>query len=410
MGCSDFIRFRAESKVQLSNFHTNTPSFAVSVLQARVEIRRTNVESFSRGVGDMFLAWKEIKQNKLRFALVTAVLLLVSYLVFFLSGLASGLAGLNREAVDKWQADGIYLTDEADKSLTQSMMEADLADKVEADETAVLAQTNVIADNGDVKSGVSLFGIRPDEFIMPEPTEGDKFSEALEVVASDSLKEEGFSIGDELDLSGSDVTLTITGFTDEARFNAAPVLYMNLDDFKKVRPGAAAQSAGREEQPEMVNVIIVRGGQPDNVPKDLEYMESETFIENLPGYTEQNLTLTFMIYFLFAISAAVVAIFLYVLTVQKISMFGVMKAQGISSAYLSRSVIAQTFILAVIGVLIGFGLTVLTGQFLPAAVPVSFDYGMMAIYGAVLIVVAILGALVSVWTIVKIDPLEAISG
>lgn len=363
----------------------------------------------------MFLAWREIKQNKLRFALVTAVLLLVSYLVFFLSGLASGLAGLNREAVDKWQADGIYLTDESDKSLTQSMMEADLADEVDADETAVLAQTNLIADNGDVKSGVALFGIRPDEFIMPEPTEGDKFSEEFEVIVSDSLKEEGFSIGDELDLSGSDEMLTITGFTDEARFNAAPVLYMNLEDFKKVRPGAAAPAqqggnAGQEEQPEMVNAIVVKGGQPDHVPEDLEYMESETFIENLPGYTEQNLTLTFMIYFLFAISAAVVAIFLYVLTVQKISMFGVMKAQGISSAYLSRSVIAQTFILAVIGVLIGFGLTVLTGQFLPAAVPVSFDYGMMAIYGAVLIVVAILGALVSVWTIVKIDPLEAISG
>ena len=379
----------------------------------------------------MFLAWREIRQSKLRFALVTAVLLLVSYLVFFLSGLASGLAGLNREAVDKWQADGIYLTDESDKSLTQSMMEADLADEVVADETAVLAQTNLIADNGVAKSGVALFGIRPDEFIMPEPTEGDEFSDEFEVIASDSLKEEGFSVGDELDLSGSEVMLTITGFTDEARFNAAPVLYMNLEDFEKVRPGAAAlpqQEGSAEnpdgqpatadqglpgetvEQPEMVNAIVVKGSQPDEVPDDLEYLESETFIENLPGYTEQNLTLTFMIYFLFAISAAVVAIFLYVLTVQKISMFGVMKAQGISSAYLSRSVIAQTFILAVIGVLFGFGLTVLTGQFLPAAVPVSFDYGMMAIYGAVLIVVAILGALVSVWTIVKIDPLEAISG
>ncbi|SEI82055.1 putative ABC transport system permease protein [Bhargavaea ginsengi] len=373
----------------------------------------------------MFLAWREIRQNKLRFALVTAVLLLVSYLVFFLSGLASGLAGLNREAVDKWQADGIYLTAESDKSLNQSMMESDLVDEIEADETAVLTQTNLIADNGDVKSGVALFGIRPDEFIMPEPTEGEEFSEEFEVIASDSLKEEGFSVGDELELSGSDETLTIMGFTDEARFNAAPVLYMDLEDFEKVRPGASAMStqetpgqpaeggqgpAEEVEQPDMINAIVVKGGQPNDVPDDLEYIESEIFIENLPGYTEQNLTLTFMIYFLFAISAAVVAIFLYVLTVQKISMFGVMKAQGISSGYLSRSVIAQTFILAVIGVLIGFGATVLTGQFLPAAVPVSFDYGMMAVYGAVLIAVAVLGALVSVWTIVKIDPLEAISG
>ena len=88
-------------------------------------------------------------------------------------------------------------------------------------------------------------------------------------------------------------------------------------------------------------------------------------MKNLPGYTEQNLTLTYMIYFLFVISAAIVAIFLYVLTVQKISMFGLMKAQGISSAYLARSVIAQTFILALIGVVLAFGLTLLAGSFLP---------------------------------------------
>ena len=113
----------------------------------------------------------------------------------------------------------------------------------------------------------------------------------------------------------------------------------------------------------------------------LETIEIETFIENLPGYTEQKLTLNFMIYFLFAISSIIVAIFLYVLTVQKISMFGVMKAQGISSSYLSRSVVAQTFILAFIGTALGFVLTIISGIFLPAVVPVSFNLPLMALYG-----------------------------
>lgn len=117
-----------------------------------------------------------------------------------------------------------------------------------------------------------------------------------------------------------------------------------------------------------------------------------------------------MIYFLFAISAVIVAIFLYVLTVQKISMFGIMKAQGISNSYLSRSVIAQTFILAAVGVIVGFVLTLITGAFLPSAVPVSFDLVTMLIYGIVLIAVAILGAVFSVLTIVRIDPLKAIGG
>ena len=57
----------------------------------------------------MFLAWQEIKKNKLRFTLITGILMLVSYLLFFLSGLATGLADLNREAVDKWKASAIII-------------------------------------------------------------------------------------------------------------------------------------------------------------------------------------------------------------------------------------------------------------------------------------------------------------
>ncbi len=163
---------------------------------------------------------------------------------------------------------------------------------------------------------------------------------------------------------------------------------------------------------ESINGIVVRAGDTSGLIQNdsLEAIEIETFIRSLPGYTEQNLTLNFMIYFLFVISAVIVAIFLYVLTVQKISMFGVMKAQGISNRYLSRSVIAQTFLLAAIGVAVGFGLALITGAFLPSAVPVAFDLVTMLVYGLILIAVAILGALFSVLTIVRIDPLKAIGG
>lgn len=355
----------------------------------------------------MFLAWSEMKRNKLRFLLITSILLLVSFLVFFLSGLATGLANLNREAVDKWGAAAIVLAEDADKSLYQSTIDLEELGDWNAKETAVIGQLGTIANNGKVKQNVALMGIRPDEFAMPKATEGDVFSKKFEVVAADVLKDDGFQIGDTLNLSSSDEELTIVGFTDQARFNAAPVLYMNLSDLQQLKFGEAA-----EQNEQLVNAIAVQGAGWNQLtaPDDTELIEIETFIENLPGYTEQNMTLTFMIYFLFVISSAIVAIFLYVLTVQKISVFGIMKAQGISSGYLSRSVVAQTFLLAAIGVLLGFGLTILAGQFLPSAVPVQFDIGTMLIYGAVLIAVAILGAVISIWTIVKIDPLEAIGG
>ena len=214
-------------------------------------------------------------------------------------------------------------------------------------------------------------------------------------------------MGDELSLSSSKEKLTIVGFTDEARFNAAPVLYGDLTTLQKIKYGEAF--AMNKDQ---INGIIFRADDISRVTKnkDLEVIEIETFIQNLPGYTEQKITLNFMIYFLFIISAVIVAIFLYVLTVQKISMFGVMKAQGISNSYLSRSTMLQTFILAGIGVAVGFLFTVISGYFLPSTVPVSFDFVTMIIYGVILILVAVLGAIFSVFTIVKIDPLKAIGG
>ena len=77
----------------------------------------------------------------------------------FLSGLATGLANLNRESVDKWNANGIILTEDSDKSIYQSSMTLDVLDVVTADDMAVIGQINAIANNGDNKKNISLFGI-----------------------------------------------------------------------------------------------------------------------------------------------------------------------------------------------------------------------------------------------------------
>ncbi|WP_121640881.1 ABC transporter permease [Virgibacillus sp. Bac330] len=355
----------------------------------------------------MFLAWNEMKNNKLRFTLIVGVLLLVSYLVFLLSGLANGLEDMNKAAVDKWEAQGVILTEESDVNLPQSSLSLEDYDGEGADEFASLAQISSIATSGDNKSNVALFGIHADEFIMPDITEGETFQNDNEVVADASLKEEGFELGDELQLASTEEKLTIVGFTDNAKFIAAPVLYTDLQTVHKVRYGEAA-----EMYKEQINAFVIRTDNLSNidVKEALEVVDTTTFIENLPGYSEQKLTLNFMIYFLFVISAVVLAIFLYVLTIQKISIFGVMKAQGISSKYLANSVIAQTFLLAAAGVVLGFLLTMVTGFFLPDIVPIAFNYLDLLLYGIVLVFVSVLGALFSIQTIVKIDPLKAIGG
>src|SRR5699024_9148462 len=169
----------------------------------------------------MFLAWNEIKNNKLRFTLIVGVLMLISYLLFFLSGLANGLEDMNKEAVDKWDADGIILTEESDISLPQSSMRMEDFDGNGADDYAVLGNFSSIASTYDAKANVFMFCTNYNLFIITGLTEVKPFKKSVAVISNESLNEDVFQIGDKLTLSSTVVTLSIVGFTHHAKFAAA---------------------------------------------------------------------------------------------------------------------------------------------------------------------------------------------
>ena len=355
----------------------------------------------------MFLALNEIMHSKLRYALVAGVMFLIAYLVFFLSGLAYGLAQDNRTAVDKWEADSIVLSKDANSNLGMSMITKKIAEEVEGGKVAYLAQTPGVVTSKDSteegKINVSFFGIDKNQFIMPNLVEGKAFDNDDEAVGDISLKEEyGLAVGDTVKLSGSDKTFKLTGFTDHAKFNVSPVLYTTINAYqeKKKKKEDTSENA-------RINAIVVRG-KISNLPEDLEQIKISKFINELPGYNAQVLTFGFMIGFLIIIAAIVIGIFIYVLTMQKINIFGVMKAQGITGGFIARSVVAQTFILSFVGILLGLLGTVGTSLVLPDAVPFQSNWLFFGVISLLMLVVAVLGALFSVRTIVKIDPLKAI--
>ncbi|RRQ91555.1 ABC transporter permease [Enterococcus faecium] len=355
----------------------------------------------------MFLALNEIMHSKLRYALVAGVMFLIAYLVFFLTGLAYGLAQDNRTAVDKWEADSIVLSKDANSNLGMSMITKKIAEEVEGGKVAYLAQTPGVVTSKDSteegKINVSFFGIDKNQFIMPNLVEGKAFDNDDEAVGDISLKEEyGLAIGDTVKLSGSDKTFKLTGFTDHAKFNVSPVLYTTINAYQEIRFEKEDTSENAR-----INAIVVRG-KISNLPEDLEQIKISKFINELPGYNAQVLTFGFMIGFLIIIAAIVIGIFIYVLTMQKINIFGVMKAQGITGGFIARSVVAQTFILSFVGILLGLLGTVGTSLVLPDAVPFQSNWLFFGVISLLMLVVAVLGALFSVRTIVKIDPLKAI--
>ncbi|EOB7320866.1 ABC transporter permease [Staphylococcus aureus] len=348
----------------------------------------------------MFLAWNEIRRNKLKFGLIIGVLTMISYLLFLLSGLANGLINMNKEGIDKWQADAIVLNKDANQTVQQSVFnKKDIENKYK--KQATLKQTGEIVSNGHQKDNVLVFGVEKSSFLVPSLIEGHKATKDNEVLADETLKNKGFKIGDTLSLSQSDEKLHIVGFTESAKYNASPVIFTNDATIAKINPRLTGDK---------INAVVVRdtNWKDKKLNQELEAVSINDFIENLPGYKPQNLTLNFMISFLFVISATVIGIFLYVMTLQKTSLFGILKAQGFTNGYLANVVISQTLILALFGTAFGLLLTGVTGAFLPDAVPVKFDVLTLLVFAIVLMIVSVLGSLYSILTIRKIDPLKAI--
>ncbi len=348
----------------------------------------------------MFLAWNEIRRNKLKFGLIIGVLTMISYLLFLLSGLANGLINMNKEGIDKWQADAIVLNKDANQTVQQSVFnKKDIENKYK--KQATLKQTGEIVSNGHQKDNVLVFGVEKSSFLVPSLIEGHKATKDNEVLADETLKNKGFKIGDTLTLSQSDEKLHIVGFTESAKYNASPVIFTNDATIAKINPRLTGDK---------INAVVVRdtNWKDKKLNQELEAVSINDFIENLPGYKPQNLTLNFMISFLFVISATVIGIFLYVMTLQKTSLFGILKAQGFTNGYLANVVISQTLILALFGTAFGLLLTGVTGAFLPDAVPVKFDVLTLLVFAIVLMIVSVLGSLFSILTMRKIDPLKAI--
>ncbi|OJG92873.1 hypothetical protein RV15_GL002818 [Enterococcus silesiacus] len=366
-------------------------------------------------VESMFLGLEEMKFFKLRYTLVIGVIVLVAYVAFMLSGLANGLAQGVRQGVDKWNATSIVLSEDANKSLNASSLVMDDLNQVEAKQKEPLGQyagaLNKVGQNKDSdKINISLFGVKEDSSIKPELIEGRYFKASGEIIIPQNLVDKGIKLGDSVKIGKLDEELKVVGITKQNSFSIVPLIYTSIDQWQELKFGKIIEG---KQAP--INGIVVRSTKTDSIKltdqdDHLAKYGIEAFIQKLPGYSEQNLTLNAMIYFLFVITAAIIGIFIYVMTLQKTSLFGVMKAQGISNGYIIKSIIAQTFILGVIGVLIGVVLTLLTNLVLPSAMPFELDSMNLLIYSLVLIVVAVLGGVFSIRTVTHVDPMKAIGG
>ncbi|WP_124059483.1 ABC transporter permease [Vaginisenegalia massiliensis] len=354
----------------------------------------------------MFLAWQELRYAKFKYSLVVGLIFLIAYLVFFLTSLAYGLAQDNRAAVDAWQADYVLLQKEANQTLALSNISFEQLDVVQADDKAGLTQQRTLLKVGKEEVNVNLFAIDETSFIRPKITDGRQVKADHEAVVDRSLAElYQVKLGQEYEIVAGQTKVKVVGFTDQGRFSVSPILYVRPNLFKKTLPTVKAGPQASTDLP--INAIIVKG-KVTELPTGLEKISVKRFIEKLPGYQAQVLTFGFMIGFLILIAALVLGIFIYILTIQKREMFGVLKAQGIRNNFLVGSVLWQTLLLSILGVGLGLGASLLSAFVLPAKVPYQIQPYFFAVIGLIMLVIPLFGALFSIRSIIKIDPLEAI--
>lgn len=116
-----------------------------------------------------------------------------------------------------------------------------------------------------------------------------------------------------------------------------------------------------------------------------------------------------MIAFLMVISLVIIAVFLYILTMQKMSNYAVLRAQGIPARHLVNATLAQAAILMLAGVIGGVIFTWITQLLLPTTVPIMMNWPVIAGIGLILVVLGMLGALLPVRMILKIDPVRTLN-
>lgn len=358
----------------------------------------------------MFVAWRDLRFAKGRFALMGSVVLLITLLVGLLSGLTSGLARENISAITGLPATHLAFaapTGDQKVSFTNSQVpeSAWLAWReqpgVRAAEPLGIRTTNAVS--GERTAAVSVFGVDSAGSLPPRNaglTQG-------QVVLTEKAAKElgGLTAGARLRIGP--LELTVAGVSGTAAYSHTPVVWMDLGDWQRVgNPGTSIDT--------LATVVVVSGGGGMDLgaADEAARTKAQTVEEALGAigsYQAENGSLQLMRGFLFAISALVIGAFFTVWTIQRSGDIAVLKALGASTPYLLKDALGQAVVMLAIGTGLGTALAAGFGALISGgAVPFVLDAATVLVPAAIMILLGALGAALSIRRITAVDPLTAL--
>ncbi|MGW7364683.1 ABC transporter permease [Streptomyces sp. NPDC054841] len=355
----------------------------------------------------MFVAWRDLRFAKGRFTLMGSVIVLITLLVGLLSGLTAGLARENVSAVTGLPADHLAFAAPpsgrsvsfTDSTVTEGAWRA-WASRPGVTFAQPVGIRTLSASAGDRTAAVSVFGVEPDGGIAPA-----RLAPGRAVLSVGAAEELGASVGDSVRIGPRNAT--VAAVAGDASYSHTPVVWTALDDWQEL--GRTGTTPRRQ-----ATVIALRtdGGADLAAGDAAAGTETRTVADALTAigsYQAESGSLQLMRGFLFAISALVVGAFFTVWTIQRSADIAVLKALGAATGYLLRDALGQAVLMLGAGTLLGTALAAGTGALVAGGdVPFVLEPSTVLLPAAVMIVLGVLGAALSVRRITAVDPLTAL--
>ncbi|WP_320068539.1 ABC transporter permease [Micromonospora sp. RTGN7] len=358
----------------------------------------------------MFVAIRDLKFAKGRFALMGTVIVLITLLVGLLSGLTAGLGQQNTSAITGLPVDEIAFNapnGEQDLSYSNSTVTQtqwqQWARTGGVTSAEPLGITTTKASAGDRSAGVSAFGVMPGSALAPDSGKINDSSAVLSTTAADEL---GLTSGDTFTLAGQ--KLTVAAVKGDASFSHIPVIWTSLTTWQQAAP-PTGNSSGPTATVIALNVTSGTDTRAADEAAGTRTVSKHDSLSAIGSYTSENGSLQLMRGFLLVISALVIGAFFTVWTIQRSGDVAVLKALGASTANLLKDALGQSLVLLVGGTLLGTGIAAALGALVAgSAVPFILTPATVFIPAAAMILLGAFGAALSIHRITSVDPLTAL--
>jgi len=374
----------------------------------------------------MFLALRDLAFAKGRFALMSLIIALVAFLMTLLSGLASGLIKSNISGLMALDITHIAFEYNERPSYRNSMVEREMWEGWRDSKGVLAAEplghtmfTARTPDNQPLDD-VVLWGVYPGRFLEPSVVSGEQLRGAEDgVIISGLLADKhGVGIGDIIVLDRVLTRLKVIGISEEHNIGHVPVIYTAMRKWQEATYGPPGGPPPGETLPDILfdyaSVIALQlAPGVDIYTLDIEWgtatLDKQSAFAASSGYKEEVQTVQMIQGFMVVISALVIGAFFTIWTIQRTQEIGLVKALGGSSSYLLRDTLAQALILMILAVGLGTLMAVWLGLSLEDTGTTFMLVGTDVTASSMLLLIAgLLGSMVSVRLITRIDPIIAL--